>query len=168
MDGIHDLSDPTNVKRGMLLGLQALREHVNANPEICTACYVFACTCIDGLALPARNQVKADIVAFIKANMANLDALVGAEDFYTNFRCAAVHEFSVKAPYLIGRGEVDGPYLTDLPSDTNRKILNFDRFVSDVINLLEPEEVPPAAQPPTLAPPLQSVSASTRSVSGNL
>jgi hypothetical protein len=60
-------------------------------------------TFIDGLASGPRGGTRAAYLAYVKTNMPSLDGAVGAEVFYDNFRNAAVHEFSLKPGYAIGR-----------------------------------------------------------------
>lgn len=131
----HDISDPSNVRSGMRKALQCLRDAAQGDSELWTGCYVFACTCIDGLTRPRPGHVGQDIVAYVGANFKALDSTIGAQAFYDNFRCDAVHQFAMKAPYAIGRGLVTDPYVI---ADPIRTILNVDRFVQDVLDHLAP------------------------------
>jgi len=132
---IHDISDPNNVRNGMLKALVALRNAAQSDSEIWTGCYVAACTFLDGLARPQPGQVRSTIVTYIRTHFPDLDSEVGAEVFYDSFRCKAVHEFAMQPPFAIGRGVVTDPYLR---IDGAHQILNVDRFVHEVIEHLRP------------------------------
>ena len=77
-------------------------------------------TFIDGLASGPKGGTRAAYVRYLKAHFPDLCSAVGAETFYERYRNAAVHEFSLKAGYAIGRDSgLKGAYTdTQLISDT--------------------------------------------------
>jgi hypothetical protein len=98
-------------------------------------------TFIDGLASGPKGGTRAAYVRYLKAHFPDLCSAVGAETFYERYRNAAVHEFSLKAGYAIGRDSgLKGAYTdTQLISDTGETItlLNIDRLVSDFLSHVE-------------------------------
>ena len=89
----------------------------------------------------SKGGTRAAYVRYLKAHFPDLCSAVGAETFYERYRNAAVHEFSLKAGYAIGRDSgLKGAYTdTQLISDTGETItlLNIDRLVSDFLSHVE-------------------------------
>jgi hypothetical protein len=98
-------------------------------------------TFIDGLASGAPGGTKAAYLAYLETHFPDLSASLGAEVFYTKYRCAAVHELGIKSPYGIGRDSgMGGSYVErQVLSDLNQEItmLNIDRLVQDFLGHLE-------------------------------
>jgi hypothetical protein len=98
-------------------------------------------TFIDGLASGPKSGTRAAYVSYLKAHFPHLCSAVGADTFYEKYRCATVHEFSLKTGYAIGRDSgLKGVYAdTQLISDTGEKItvLNIDRLASDFLSHVE-------------------------------
>ena len=130
------MTDPRNLYTGMLKAIECLQSGAKCDPELWTACYVFACSCIDALAKSTIGNVGVSIVAQIQKDFPDLDNAVGAKVFYDNFRCSAIHEFAMKPPYAIHRGGNPSDYFINGWNGTNLKSLNVERFVQDVIDHL--------------------------------
>jgi hypothetical protein len=115
-------------------------------------------TYIDGLANGPKGGTKAAYLQYVGANLPTLDAAVGAQVFYDNFRNAAVHEFGLKPGFGIGRDSgMPGVYankqqIHGVPGDI--LVLNIDmlakEFLAHIDDLLS-KHVPPAPYP--FAPP---------------
>ncbi len=94
-------------------------------------------TFIDGLASGAPHNTKAAYLAYLKTHFPDLCKALGAEVFYSKYRCAAVHEFNLKPGFAIGRASsMSGAYAdTRTLKETGQEIivLNIDRLVRDFI-----------------------------------
>ena len=94
-------------------------------------------TFIDGLASGQPHETKVAYLNYLKMHFPDLCAAIGAEIFYTNYRCGAVHEFNLKKGFGIDRGEnMPGTYIeTKTIKETGNQMtfLNIDRLVDDFI-----------------------------------
>ena len=97
-------------------------------------------TFIDGLVSPV-GQTKVQYTAYLERHFPDLSAALGAEVFYLQYRCAAIHEFGLKAGYAIGRDHgMGGKYVaTQAVRETGQvnTILNIDRLVVDFLSHVE-------------------------------
>jgi len=95
-------------------------------------------TFIDGLASGQPGETKAAYLKYLRENFPDICTTLGAEIFYTNYRCGAVHEFSLKKGYAIDRGEkMPGVYVegrTVKETGNELTFLNIDRLVDDFIS----------------------------------
>lgn len=98
-------------------------------------------TFIDGLASGAKGDTKPAYISYLKTHFPDLCAALGAETFYTNYRCAAVHEFGLKRGFAIGRDQdLSGKYVGTkviLESGQQLTLLNIDRLVRDFLAHIE-------------------------------
>jgi len=98
-------------------------------------------TFIDGLVSAPVGQTKGGYIAYLTKHFPDLSAELGAEVFYLQYRCAAVHEFGLKSGYAIGRDHgMNGKYVETQPiSETGQTntILNIDRLVTDFLSHLD-------------------------------
>lgn len=94
-------------------------------------------TFIDGLASGAPGNTKKAYLAYLEAQFPDLCKALGAEVFYSKYRCGAVHEFNLKDGFGIGRDSgMLGAYSgTQTIKDTGQEvtILNIDRLVIDFL-----------------------------------
>lgn len=95
-------------------------------------------TFIDGLASGKDREAKEAYLGYLKSNFPELCAHLGAEVFYKNFRCAAVHEFSVRPPFALSRdANLNGKYTATVDVDGYKvTALNIDRLVKDFLDHL--------------------------------
>ena len=93
---------------------------------------------IDGLASGKKGETKVAYLNYLQTHFPNLCAAIGAEIFYTNYRCGAIHEFNLKKGFGIERGEkMPRTYVdTKTVKDTGEQltILNIDRLIDDFIS----------------------------------
>ena len=98
-------------------------------------------TFIDGLASGQPGTTKTAYLNYIQKQFPNLCSAIGAEVFYTNYRCGAVHEFNLKKGFAIERGEkMSGTYVdTKIIKETGDQItiLNIDRLIDDFITHIQ-------------------------------
>jgi hypothetical protein len=98
-------------------------------------------TYIDGLASGPKGGTKAAYLQYLANNLPGLNAAVGAQSFYDNFRNAAVHEFSLKPGFAIGRDfGMPGIYASvqqvpDVPGKT--LVLNIDLLAKEFLAHLD-------------------------------
>ena len=89
------------------------------------------------LASGQKGGTKAAYIAYLSTHFPDLCAAVGAEAFYTNYRCATVHEFGLAPGFAIGRDQgLGGKYVdSQVVRETGQKltILNIDRLVRDFL-----------------------------------
>jgi hypothetical protein len=94
-------------------------------------------TFIDGLASGAPGNTKKAYLAYLDAHFPDLCKALGAEVFYTKYRCGAVHEFNLKDGFAIGRDSgMSGAYSgSQVIKETGQQItiLNIDRLVNDFL-----------------------------------
>jgi len=94
-------------------------------------------TFIDGLASGPSGASKGAYLDYLKAHFPNLCAAIGAEVFYSKYRNAAVHEFSLKKGFGIDRdAAMGGAYCdTQTVKETGLEltVLNIDRLVADFL-----------------------------------
>jgi hypothetical protein len=94
-------------------------------------------TFIDGLASGAPGTTKAAYLEYLDKHFPELCKALGAEIFYSKYRCGAVHEFNLKAGFGIARdSRMDGAYVgTQTIKETGEEltVLNIDRLVADFI-----------------------------------
>jgi hypothetical protein len=94
-------------------------------------------TFIDGLASGQPGGTKTAYMNYLQTQFPELCAAIGAEVFYTNYRCGAVHEFNLKKGFGIERGEkMPGTYVdtkTIRETGGQMTILNIDRLIDDFI-----------------------------------
>jgi hypothetical protein len=99
-------------------------------------------TYIDGLANGPMGGTKAAYIRYVTANLPRLNAEVGAQIFYDKFRNAAVHEFSLKPGFAIGRDYgMRGVYVQSqqahgVPGNT-LVVLNIDLLVEEFLAHLD-------------------------------
>ena len=95
-------------------------------------------TFIDGLASGQPGATKPAYLNYLQTHFPDLCASIGAEVFYTNYRCGAVHEFSLKKGFGIERGEkMPCDYVdTKTIKETGEQItvLNIDRLIDDFLS----------------------------------
>lgn len=60
-------------------------------------------TFIDSLARGRLGVSKKTYIEYLGKHFPELCKELGAEVFYDNFRCAAVHEFGIRSPYVLWR-----------------------------------------------------------------
>lgn len=98
-------------------------------------------TFIDGLVSAPTGQTKAQYIAYLNKHFPDLSSALGAEVFYLQYRCAAVHEFGLKPNYAIGRNVgMGGKYVgTQQIGESGHvyTILNIDRLVADFLSHVE-------------------------------
>ena len=117
-----------------------MKESVNAVYERGNLWYPLlnlVATFIDGLASGPKGGTRPAYIQYLETNFPQLCLALGAATFYENYRNAAVHEFSLKPGYAIGRDSgmkgqyVDTQLLTDI--GTQQIVLNIDRLVADFV-----------------------------------
>ena len=90
-------------------------------------------TFIDGLASGPPGDTKKAYLQYLSTHFPDLCRALGAEVFYSKYRCAAVHEFNLKPGFAIGRDSgMDGQFAgTQVVKATGQEltILNIDRVV---------------------------------------
>ena len=93
---------------------------------------------IDGLARGKPGETKKAYLAYLKEHFPELCAELGAEVFYSKYRSAAIHEFSIKPGFAIGRNSgLKGRYVgTQEVRETGETItiLNIDKLVNDFLH----------------------------------
>ena len=94
-------------------------------------------TFIGGLASGKPGVMKISYMNYLQAHFPDLCAAIGAESFYINYRCGAVHEFSLKKGFGIERGEnMPNTYvdtITIKETGNQLTVLNIDRLIDDFI-----------------------------------
>lgn len=120
--------------------LTMMRDTVRAVQEPGTLFYPLlnlVSTFIDGLVSAPVGQTRGQYTAYLERYFPDLSAALGAEVFYLQYRCPAVHEFGLKAGYAIGRDQgMSGNYVeTQVIRETGQinTILNIDRLVADFL-----------------------------------
>ena len=90
---------------------------------------------IDGLAKGAKGKTKKAYIDYLEKHFPELCKELGAEIFYTKFRCGTIHEFSIKKGYGIARDS----YMKDsyVKSADNVLWLNIDKLVDDFLAHIE-------------------------------
>jgi len=95
-------------------------------------------TFIDGLVSAPVGQTKTQYIAYLERHFPELSEALGAETFYLQYRCAAIHEFGLKPGYAIGRDHgMSGKYVeTQAVRETGQvnTILNIDRLIDDFLS----------------------------------
>ncbi len=128
-----NLSDP-RFRLGMM---REVVEHVHARGDLYMPLLNLVTTFIDGLAAGRPQATKKAYLQYIKTHFPALCAEIPAKEFYENYRNGAVHEFSLKDGYGIGRDTgMGGKYIiTQTARETGRtyKVLNIDRLVADFV-----------------------------------
>ena len=98
-------------------------------------------TYIDGLANGPKGGTKAAYLQYVATNLPGLNAAVGAQVFYDNFRNAAVHEFALKPGFGIGRDSgMPGVYankqqIPGIAGDT--LVLNIDLLTNEFLGHID-------------------------------
>ncbi len=92
-------------------------------------------TFIDGLASGQPGETKVAYLNYLQKQFPDLCSAIGAEVFYANYRCGAVHEFDLKKGFAIERREkMPSAYVdTKTIKETGDQItiLNIDQLVDD-------------------------------------
>ena len=126
------------------VGLAQMRDcirAVHARGDLHFALLNLVSTFIDGLSGGPPSNTKKAYLDYLAQNFPELCASLGAEVFFSNYRCKAVHEFGLKEGFAIGRDSgLHGAYVdTQLVTDLNRQntVLNIDRLVQGFLTHLE-------------------------------
>ncbi len=92
---------------------------------------------IDGLAGGGAGSSKQAYIRYLEANFPDLCQAVGADTFYTKYRCAAVHDFDCSFGYGIERdAAMSGQYCArERIAETGQvvTVLNIDRLVNEFL-----------------------------------
>lgn len=112
-------------------------EVVHAKNELFLPLLNLVTTFIDGLAGGKRGAVEKDYVKYLELHFPALVAELPAKTFYRQYRCGAVHDFSPKPGYAIGRdhGMAEAYAATQRYPELGGSftVLNIDRLVTDFL-----------------------------------
>ena len=95
---------------------------------------------IDGLAKPPPSKVREAYVSYLERHFPNLCRAIGAEVFYSNVRCAGIHEFAPRPPIaLAASAELGGKYAETRQDEHGAAwvLLNADLVVQDFLEHLD-------------------------------
>ena len=92
-------------------------------------------TFIDGLAAGPAGGSKEAYIKYLDRHFPDLATAIEPRVFYEKFRCGAVHDFSPKPGFGIGRGAgLGGEYVgRQLIDGREHLVLNIDRLVQDFL-----------------------------------
>jgi len=129
-------------KRLRLRMMRETVEHVQKHGELWIPLMHLAATFIDGLAQGKSGETRRAYLTYLKAHFPELCADLGAEAFYSYFRCASVHEFAIRPPFALWReSDMGVEYAETVEIDgVEFTALNIDRLVRDFLSHLRKVE----------------------------
>jgi len=129
--GITNIGDPEFRTRMMREVVAHVKKHGKLHVPLLALVSCF----IDGLARGPKSKTKKAYITYLKKHFPELCRELGAEAFYTKFRCATIHEFSIKEGYGIARDSyMKGSYVKYAD---NILWLNIDKLVDDFLAHIE-------------------------------
>ncbi|MDP3938282.1 MAG: hypothetical protein Q8R92_09120 [Deltaproteobacteria bacterium] len=133
VDDITKTSDPEFRLRMMRKVIETVKSEGSLHMPLLSLVSTF----LDGLAAGGPAGTKAAYLDYLQAHFPDLCAALGAEIFYSKYRSAAVHEFSIKKGFGINRdSKMPGEYCgTTTVRETGQEltILNIDRLVEEFL-----------------------------------
>jgi len=109
--------------------------HVKKHGELHVPLLALVSCFIDGLAKGSKSKTKKAYINYLRKHFPELCKELGAEIFYTKFRCATIHEFSIKEGFGIARdSELKGKYTEYYH---NILWLNIDKLVDEFLAHIE-------------------------------
>ena len=115
-------------------------ELLKTRPELGFVLVSLIASFIDGLAKAAPGQTRQGYVRYLEQHFPDLCRAVGAEVFYSNVRCAAIHEFAPRPPFALAPdSELRGSYAETRNDENGAQwiFLNADLVVRDFLRHLE-------------------------------
>jgi hypothetical protein len=132
-----NIADEASKRQLMRLAIRSLETH----PDNAFVLLHVVAAFIDGLAAGSPGKTREAFLSYMGTHFANLCQAIGAEVFYSQVRCKAVHEFALSPPFALSHssGLADRTAITEqvIRHGTQWTLLNLERVVEEFTRHLD-------------------------------